>query len=99
MLGTLELTANGKAIHLKSNALPINTHDFIVAIDAISHIIVDKDIVSGTVSPYVIISLRNGLKRSFTPSNISKIGTTDYSPGVCPDAETLRDELLLLLGW
>lgn len=99
MLGTLELTVNGKAIHLKSNALPNNIHDFIVAIDDISSILLGKDVATGVPHTDVVVNLKNGLKRSFKPSNISKIGTTDYTPGVCPDSETLRDELLVLVGW
>lgn len=98
---TFELTPNGKAIRLKSNALAnLPEIDFIevtIQLCNIAYIVVEEQSSSG-----LNITLTCGTKYVLLPGTVTMVGAIDYKltpTYVCPDNTTLWQNLLTLLAW
>ena len=98
---TFTISTNGIAIILRTNDLinlpEIDHKTVIIPLNSISHLIQEENDGDG-----INVLLANGSKYTITPGTITMIGTNDYKllPSyVCPDNDTLLNDLMVLIGW
>lgn len=98
---TIELTANAQAIILKTNSLilspEIDYDKVIIPLSSICHIIQEENSNDG-----INIMMVNDTKYSINPNYITMIGSNDYKllPSyICPNNDTLVNDILALVGW
>ena len=106
---TFELTSNSKAIQLKTNDLSSNPSvDYkrvVINLEDVGHLVEEENPTDG-----VNVILVDGTKYTILPYHVSMIGVKTYplisvpelgggSFEVCPDNETLLNDLIQLIGW
>jgi hypothetical protein len=98
---TFTLSANGKAVIMNTNDLlnypSIDFKKVIIQISSINHLVLEENDEDG-----INVTLTNGIKYTISPGTVTMVGTNDYKllPSyVCPDNETLLNDLITLIGW
>ena len=98
---SFELTANSKAIEMKTNdavqSASIDYTEVIIPIESIDHLVLEENEADG-----VNIILMSGEKHSIKHTDVSQVGANDYSnapPYVYPDRSTFISDLVVLVGW
>jgi hypothetical protein len=98
-LFTFDLTANSKAVNFKANdAIHDDGVDFrcaVISIDDIAKVTLEENDTDG-----INIIFRDGDKYPIHPSNVTRVGLHDKSPGTYgTDSQGLLDDLIELIGW